>query len=107
MDEHHIKTFRNDIFSEYDMKPDRPDTRKRNTRRKPDKQDIEKDIKPDIVKPDKPDIKKDIKLDIAKLDDKLKTKKKPDKSDDKSNTEKKKPDKSSDMDRRKNLQIFE
>ena len=101
------KTFRNDIFSEYDMKPDRPDTRKRNTRRKPDKQDIEKDIKPDIVKPDKPDIKKDIKLDIAKLDDKLKTKKKPDKSDDKSNTEKKKPDKSSDMDRRKNLQIFE
>ena len=101
------KTFRNDIFSEYDMKPDRPDTRKRNTRRKPDKQDIEKDIKPDIVQPDKPDIKKDIKLDIAKLDDKLKTKKKPDKSDDKSNTEKKKPDKSSDMDRRKNLQIFE
>ena len=101
------KTFRNDIFSEYDMKPDRPDTRKRNTRRKPDKQDIEKDIKPDIVKPDEPDIKKDIKLDIAKLDDKLKTKKKPDKSDDKSNTEKKKPDKSSDMDRRKNLQIFE
>ena len=107
MDEHHIKTFRNDIFSEYDMKPDRPDTRKRNTRRKPDKQDIEKDIKPDIVKPDEPDIKKDIKLDIAKLDDKLKTKKKPDKSDDKSNTEKNKPDKSSDMDRRKNLQIFE
>ena len=66
------KTFRNDIFSKYDIKPDRPDTKKRNTRRKPDK----------------PDIKKDIKLDIAKLDDKLNTKKKPDKSNDKSNIEK-------------------
>ena len=83
------KTFRNDIFSKYDIKPDRPDTKKQNTRRKPDKPDIEKDVKPDIVKQDKPDIKKDIKLDIAKLDDKLNTKRKPDKSNDKSNIEKK------------------
>ena len=75
------------------MKPDRPDTKKQNTRRNPDKSDIEKGIKPDIVKLDKPNIKKDIKLDIAKLDDKLNTKKK--------------PDKSSDMGRRKNLQISE
>ena len=66
------KTFRNDIFSKYDIKPDRPDTKKRNTRRKPDK----------------PDIKKDIKLHIAKLDDQLNTKKKTDKSNDKSNIEK-------------------
>ena len=66
------KTFRNDIFSKYDIKPDRPDTKKRNTRRKPDK----------------PDIKKDIKLHIAKLDDQPNTKKKTDKSNDKSNIEK-------------------
>ena len=66
------KTFRNDIFSKYDIKPDRPDTKKGNTRRKPDK----------------PDIKKDIKLHIAKLDDQLNTKKKTDKSNDKSNIEK-------------------
>ena len=97
------KTFRNDIFSKYDIKPDRPDTKKRHTRRKPDKPDIEEDVKPDIVKQDKPDIKKDIKLDIAKLDDKLNTKRKPDKSNDKSNIENK-PDKPN---RRKHLQIFE
>ena len=56
------KAFRNDIFSKYDMKPDRPDTRKRNARRKPDKQDIEKDIKPDIVKPDKLILRKILNL---------------------------------------------
>ena len=66
------KTFRNDIFSKYDIKPDRPGTKKQNTRRKPDK----------------PDIKKDIKLHIAKLDDQPNTKKKTDKSNDKSNIEK-------------------
>ena len=42
------KAFENDIFSKYDMKPDKPDTKKGNTKTKSDKPD----------KPDKPDTKK-------------------------------------------------
>ena len=42
------KAFENDIFSKYDMKPNKPDTKKGNTRSKSDKPD----------KPDKPDTKK-------------------------------------------------
>ena len=53
------KAFENDIFSKYDMKPDKPDTKKRNTRSKPDTKKRSTRSKPD--KPDKPDTKKILK----------------------------------------------
>ena len=53
------KAFENDIFSKYDVKPNKPDTKKRHTSSKPNKPD-----KPDkLDKPDKPDTKKDTKPD--------------------------------------------
>ena len=72
-------TFKNDKFSEYDMKPARPSNekpaRKSNRKDKKSKKTyiykdikpyIDKDIKPYIKKDTKPDIKKDTKPDIKK-----------------------------------------
>ena len=72
-------TFKNDKFSEYDMKPARPSNekpaRKSNRKDKKSKKTyiykdikpyIDKDIKPYIKRDTKPDIKKDTKPDIKK-----------------------------------------
>ena len=74
------KTIKNDEFSEYDMKPDRPSNKSKNPARlsnkkakKKDKPDTKKKDKPDTKKKDKPDTKKKDKPDIEKHRSKLLT----------------------------------
>ena len=77
------KTIKNDEFSEYDMKPDRPSNKSKSNKKakkkdnpetkKKDKPDTKKKDKPDTKKKDKPDTKKKDKPDIEKHRSKLLT----------------------------------
>ena len=69
------KTIKNDEFSEYDMKPDRPSNKSKSNKKakKKDNPDTKKKDKPDTKKKDKPDSKKKDKPDIEKHRSKLLT----------------------------------